>query len=304
VVLWYVGKSLIGQWRAYADAPMEVHFHWGFILASGTVVLLTYALLIDLWRRILAEWGATIHFSDAVRIWCVSNLGKYVPGKVWQILAMGRLAQRVDVPAAAAAGSAILNTVVNIAVGFVVAVVTGFRGLNDITHGNATLSIGFSIAAICGVLLLPIAIPRMTQLAERLTGRALSMGDLPARAVYLAIAGNTIAWLLYGFAFQLLVYGVLGRAPGPWTGYVAVYALSYVIGYLVFFTPGGVGTREIVQTTGLATLGLANPKEAAIIAVVSRLWLTVLEVLPGLYYLAREARLRSTPQPPRNGPNS
>ena len=64
-------------------------------VGSAALVVLTYGLLVELWRRILAEWGAGMAFGDAVRIWCVSNLGKYVPGKVWQIVAMGQLARRV-----------------------------------------------------------------------------------------------------------------------------------------------------------------------------------------------------------------
>lgn len=310
MVLGFVGRTLVRDWRNYADNPIRLDWHWGSVLGSAALVVLTYGLLVELWRRILAEWGAGMAFGDAVRIWCVSNLGKYVPGKVWQIVAMGQLARRVDVPAAAAAGSAILNTVANIGVGFAIGVALGFRALNDLTGGRATLSIGFTLAVICGVLLLPMMLPRLIAVAERATGKRLELGVLPTRAVYLALAGNVVAWLLYGVAFQLLVYGVLGHAPGAWTAYVSVYALSYVIGYLVFFTPGGIGTREAVQTSGLASLGLVtNPKEALAVAVVSRLSLTVLEILPGLFYLTREAALArrssgsSAPQPPRHGPN-
>jgi hypothetical protein len=55
-----------------------------------------------------------------------------------------------------------------------------------------------------------------------------------------------------------------------------------------------------VQTKALYAMQLATEKEALVVSVTSRLWLTVLEVLPGLIYLARSTRLL----PKRDGSNS
>jgi hypothetical protein len=305
VVLYFVGKTLVGQWRQYRNATVHIELRWPYVLASGAVVLATYALLIEVWRRILREWRATIPFADAARIWFISILGQYVPGRVWQIVAMGKLAERENVPAAAAASSAIVNTVVQIAVGLAVAVIAGYRALDTVLNGHTALGIALTAAAFAGVLALPLLVPRLSSIARRVTGRNIDLGPLPPRAVYVAIVGNVGAWILYGWAFQLLVAGVLGRAPGGLSDYVAAYALSYVIGYLAFVMPAGAVVREMVQTTALTTLVAVNTKEAAIVAIVSRLWLTVLQVLPGLFYLARGSRTRTEtpPQIPRDGSN-
>src|SRR3954452_25025119 len=130
IVLGSITWTIRRQWRDFQRADFTGHPDWGYLSLSGLVVLATYALLVEVWRRILSEWHACISFGNAARIWCVSNLGKYVPGKVWQILAMGKMAEAVDVPPVAAAGSAILSTVVNIAMGCVVAVAAGWRALD------------------------------------------------------------------------------------------------------------------------------------------------------------------------------
>jgi hypothetical protein len=213
---------------------------------------------------------------------------------------MGKMAEAVQVPPVAAAGSAILSTVINIAMGFAVTVVAGLTALNSITQGHGTAGIIVAVVIVAGVLLLPMLLPPMLRILERLTGRALNLGDLPRRAVYVAIVGNIAAWVMYGWSFQLLVHGVLGTARGTLAEYTATYALSYVIGYLVFLIPGGVGPREAVLIASLRTMGLANPKEAAVIAVTSRLWLTVLEIVPGLIYLALQPR-RTKASIPRDG---
>jgi uncharacterized membrane protein YbhN (UPF0104 family) len=147
-------------------------------------------------------------------------------------------------------------------------------------------------------------IPTLVSVASTITRRKIDLGVLPRRAVYVAIVGNAIAWVLYGWSFQLLVHGILGNTKGSLTDYIAAYSLSYVIGYLVLIVPGGIGTREIVQTAALTTMMLADTKQAAVIAVTSRLWLTVLELVPGFIFLARTTRRRPQATTVRDGSKS
>ena len=101
----------------------------------------------------------------------------------------------------------------------------------------------------------------------------------------------------YGLAFMWFVLGVIGAAPGATWQYIAVYTASYVVGYLFLFLPGGIGPREGVMVVLLTGLQLNTPKQALLIAVASRVWLTVLEIVPGLLFLAHDfARRRFTPQ--------
>jgi uncharacterized membrane protein YbhN (UPF0104 family) len=298
IVLVSIAWTLRDQWQAFKNAKFTGHPDWTLIGLSGLVVLATYALLVEVWRLIVAEWHTRISFADAARIWCVSNLGKYLPGKVWQIAAMSELARAVKVKPVAAGGSAILSTVINIAMGCVVAVVAGWSALDSMTQGHAALGIILAVVIVAGVLLLPTILPPTLQIFERVTGRKLDLGDLPRRAIYIAIVGNVVAWVMYGWSFELFVHGVLGTGQGTLSQFTAAYALSYVIGYLVFLIPGGIGPREAALLVSLQTIGF-NAKDAAVITVTSRLWLTLLEIVPGLIYLALQARRTKTT--PRDG---
>ena len=298
IVLVSIAWTLRDQWQAFKNAKFTGHPDWTLIGLSGLVVLATYALLVEVWRLIVAEWHTRISFADAARIWCVSNLGKYLPGKVWQIAAMSELARAVKVKPVAAGGSAILSTVINIAMGCVVAVVAGWSALDSMTQGHAALGIILAVVIVAGVLLLPTILPPTLQIFERVTGRKLDLGDLPRRAIYIAIVGNVVAWVMYGWSFELFVHGVLGTVQGTLSQFTAAYALSYVIGYLVFLIPGGIGPREAALLVSLQTIGF-NAKDAAVITVTSRLWLTLLEIVPGLIYLALQARRTKTT--PRDG---
>ncbi|MEP6692041.1 MAG: hypothetical protein ABJD07_12855, partial [Gemmatimonadaceae bacterium] len=113
---------------------------------------------------------------------------------------------------------------------------------------------------------------------------------VPPRVIWLAALGTTIAWLAYGVAFALFSRALLTEPhralPGVLLPYIAVYACAYVIGYLFLPAPAGLGVREGVLVAGMTALGLATEPEAIVIAFASRLWLTMLEVVPGLLLLA------------------
>ena len=270
----------------FRGQPVVLHPNWIVIVASMFVVLATYAVLIETWRRMIAAWHDRFAFSNAVAIWSIANLGRYVPGKVWQIGAMATLAERAGVSPVAAAGSSILNTIVNIATGFLVALIAGWRSFGSWSAGHTGLGLGLAVIALGAILLLPAMLPLLLDIARRVTGRSLKVSLLPRRAIYISIVGNVVAWLLYGLAFELFVAGVTGEHPGSFADYVTAWAWPYIIGYLFIFAPGGIGVREGALAVALGALRLATPQTALVIAITSRLWLTVTELLPGLTFLA------------------
>jgi glycosyltransferase 2 family protein len=293
VVAWFVVKALVGQWHDVEHQPLEINPNWTLIVASAAVVLATYAVLIEAWRRILVAWKAKLAFWPAARIMSISRLGLYVPGRIWQITAMARMAQTANVNPVAAAGSSVLNTVVNIAMGFLVALVAGWRSFGRLSHGNTGVGVALVVVAVAAIVMLPFALPIMLRLARRVTGRDLVDMTLPHRAVYVAIGANIVAWLMYGAAFQLFVRGMTGSAQGSYTDYVTAFAWPYLVGYLAVVVPGGLGFREAALAFTLDALNLAAPPTAAVIAVSSRLWLSVLELVPGLLFLIADRRSRS-----------
>jgi uncharacterized membrane protein YbhN (UPF0104 family) len=293
--LTFAFRALRTQWTGSSVQLGQVQPDWAWIAASGVLFLATYAVLIEVWREVVRTWGSRLDYWSAARIWTVSNLGRYVPGKLWQIGAMGVMAQRAGVSAIAATGSAILNVVVNLVAGFLVVAALGWSLLNVPGTGGIKLFVVVLVVCAAGLALLPLALPPLLRVVTRVTGRDLSIGPLPPAAIVLSLIGNLIAWLLYGAAFAVFARGMLGSSQGPLTAYIAVYALSYLVGYLVLFAPAGVGFREAAMVALLPAAHLANPTQAAILAVTSRLWLTALEIAPGALFLGVDS-LRRRPR--------
>ena len=293
-VLVYAARALGTQWDELRRVGGELRPDWALVAASSAVVLLAYALLIVTWRSMLGAWGAALPFGTAARIWFVSNLGKYIPGKVWQIAAMGAMAQRSGVSPVAAAGSALLVNLANIASGFAIVLLTGARVLAVSRAEGPAIAAAAVVLVLAALLALPVLLPWLARIVSRLTGRAVEPPRVPARAVWTATLGTAAAWVLYGLAFALLARALgippVPGATGATSGYVAVYTSSYLVGYLALVVPGGLVVREAAMVEGLTALGLATPAGAWLLALASRLWLTVLEVVPGVLYLLPAGR--------------
>jgi hypothetical protein len=198
---------------------------------------------------------------------------------------MGVMARQQAVSPVAAAGSSILIQLVTVATGIALVLVTGIRAVDQPVLATV---VGVILAA--GIATLPALLPRLSRVAASLTGKAIEVPPVPLASLWIAVAGSLLSWIAYGLAFRLFVVGVLGGAAGATTSYIAVYAASYIIGFLALFAPGGVVVRESALVAGMVRLGLATQADAFAVAVASRLWLTVVELLPGFISLGLARR--------------
>ena len=289
--MWFGGRRLWEQWVDTNRADLHVSLDlWRTVLASA-LVLATYLLLIEVWRAVLALSGSHLPRTAAVRIWFVSNLGKYLPGKVWQIGAMTAFVARYRIAPTVAGAAAIVITVANVAAGFAFVLVAAAKSLSVWGGPRAAwlLTIGL-VVALCAA---PLVAHGWSALAHRLGKPALAV-RIPLSAAVLSLAGSFLAWALYGIAFRVFAFGIIGGAPGSWLAWGAAYALSYLVGYLTLIVPGGVVVREVTLTQILTLLNLTTPAQAVIIALTSRLWLTVLELAPGIAALFIGPDLRTS----------
>lgn len=287
-VAWYVAR----HWGEYEHALTAARPDWWAILRSCALVLCSYLVLIQTWRQTVNAWGEHLSFPDATRIWFVSNLGKYVPGKVWAIAAMGTLAQEAGVSPVAAIGSSLVVQLVNVVTGFGVFLVAGAHVMQ--LPGGTTAAF---LALTALLVFTPWLVPLAVRLLNRVTIRQFAEPHLPARAIWWAAAGTALAWVFYGVAFQWFAAGIYGSATAGKTGdWIALFIGPYLLGFVALFSPGGLGVREVAMAEALQRSGLAAGAAAALLVAASRVWLTLLEIIPGVLFLVlRPAARRVSP---------
>jgi uncharacterized membrane protein YbhN (UPF0104 family) len=283
-VLFFAARSLATQWSRAEPRLSHIQFGWQWISAATVLVLLSYGLLIEGWRRVLGAWDSRLPFGQASRIWFLSNLGKYVPGNIWSLTAMGVMARGRGVSALAAAGSSVIMQAVSLATGTAIVMITGARLL-----GQPVL-VGVSVLLLVLILLsAPRFLPPLAVWIGGLIGREIAPPTVPAKSIWTAAVVSALSWLFYGLAFQLFVRGLLGVSPGEISSYIAVYTAAYILGFISPIAPAGLGVREFTLAAFMTQLGLANEADAALVAIAARLWLTIVELVPSGLYVATGA---------------
>jgi glycosyltransferase 2 family protein len=292
-IVLFAGRSLVRNWEQLRSQPLEWQLRPGWLLLSLALTWTMYLLLILGWRSILSSWGQQLGLWSAARIWIVSSLGKYIPGKVWAVAGMALLSQRAGVAPSAATGSAIIMQVLAIGTGAAVAGIAGARTLDSADPNVRTglmLLVAGSILSI-GLLLWPPLLRRLLRLMAPQTTGARQPTE---RSILFGIATNIIAWLGYGLALWLLARGLLPRSGLDLRLAVAAFTASYLAGFLALLAPGGLGVREGIFILMLqGPLGLAA---ATSLALASRLFLTVAELGAAVPFLAfhwKQARVPS-----------
>jgi hypothetical protein len=286
-------RTLARNWDQLRSQPLDWQLRPGWLVLSLLLTWLMYALLILGWRSMLNGWGQRLDGWSAARIWILSSLGKYIPGKVWAVAGMALLAQRAGVAPWAATGSAVVMQVLAIGTGAAVAGLAGTHDIESAHRGAGAVLMLLVAGAIIsvGLLLWPPFLRRLLRLAAPQAARERTP---PGWGIVVGIATNIVAWLGYGVALWLLSRGLLPNAGLGLRLAIAVFTASYLAGFLALFAPGGIGVRE-----GLFILMLQKPLgvgAATSLALASRLLLTVAELgaaVPFLIFRRRQVRVPS-----------
>lgn len=237
--------------------------------------LAAYATFLS-WRALLAGAGHRLPGGAARRLFFVSQIGKYIPGSIWPIVAQADLGRRHGVPATRSVTVGLLTLLVSCAAGVCVAAATlPFVSADALGRYWYVLL----LVPVVLVALHPAVLRFALRTASRLLRRELAEVRLPLRSVVVAFVLAAVAWLLFGLHVALLA-GPLGAA-GPSTIVLATgsYALAWLVGFLVFFLPAGLGGREVVLTTLLTNAAGLDLEDAVSIALASRVLLSLVDVV-------------------------
>jgi uncharacterized membrane protein YbhN (UPF0104 family) len=275
---WLAWRKLAPEFDKLSGIQIDINVP--LLAFSGLFVALAYAVLIGTWRSVITAWGGSLPLGTAARIWFVSNLGRYVPGKVWAIAAMGALSQRAGVSATVAVTSSVYINAINVVAGFAICLLAA----PDVFPVPRSIAIAVGVLAILFVLT-PRALTAGVRWAAARMGRDFAIEPLPYATVALTFIGCAVGWICYGIAFQLLAGGTIGDASGATPSFIALYTSSYLVGFLAPFAPGGVGVRELVMISQADRYALMPTSSVALLAVISRIWITLFELLPGLVLL-------------------
>jgi uncharacterized membrane protein YbhN (UPF0104 family) len=279
-VTYFLFRSISLSWRELADVDLAGWTPRALPFAASCVVLLAvYVYLVGLWALMVRGLGGPrLGLGESIKIFFVANLGRYVPGKVWQLAGLTYLAGKRGVSLPVASSAAVLGQIFALAAAVAVGGIALAAGA---TSGFPSELVPWAVALaaiIVVVVTVPAALRTMLRVAFRLGRREEETPQLDAAFGARWLLLYLIAWLGYGIAFGLLWRAFPALPEVSWPAAVGSFAGAYFLGYAAIFAPAGIGVREGAMAVLLSSW--MNATDATVLAVLSRLWMTAAELVP------------------------
>ncbi len=274
--------ALIGFWENSRDSASLPMIGLSFIS-----LLLGYYFAPAPWRKILEALKIPkIDKGEVRRNWYTTQMGQYVPGKLWMIV--GRitfLKAHGTGPVKAITAFILENLYMMVALTIMALIALPFLRMANVP---IPVIIALWISAGLGVVML--FAPKIQRvLTHKLSHRlGADIDDLPHishrhQAVF--IGYNLLSWSLRSMALYFWFRG-FGVQSDPPFAMIAICLLagpvSWFIALIMVFIPGGIGIREGVQGLLLSGFVHGGVEVATVIALGQRVMLIVVE---GLYAL-------------------
>lgn len=278
-----VGYTLWHLWQdpSLADIPTDIS-----LAALGVAVLvkLVVALLSPLlWLAIFRGLGGRVGLRDAYRIYLVTSIAKYLPGKVMLVAARIALLQERGQRASTTFTSTLLELIFSLMAAAIITVAC----LPLLLWEHGLESFAWFVAVIACVAL-PVGLvglhprvmgPGLRQVARFLPQRLAQMSTTaPPFATTLLVLGCNVLIRLVGiFGLFAVVRSIVPLDVSLLPQLLGISAACYLFGFAVPFAPAGIGAKEGLMTVLLATM-MPTPA-AAIISVLNLVTGVVAELL-------------------------
>ena len=262
----------------------ELASSWDEVTASvggADPLLLVTALLVGVismtsigmaWGRCISVVGARLPRRAVLRSYFVGQLGKYVPGGIWPVVGRAEMARREGVGGSAAYGSTVLSMSLTYLAAALVSTSAWLLFARDDRNQTWWPIAGLVLAGVTA--LHPAIVTRVLSLLRRVSRRHLDL-VVPSWGTSVGLLMRHVpAWLGISTA-TWLVARALDSTPPDLSNLVFATSLSWLLGFLAFGVPGGIGVREAIF---IATVQLTSSGVAVAVALVARVLFVVVDV--------------------------
>ena len=255
------------------------------VALSLILLLIGKAFLVKLVQFSVNSEGWYPTYPGILGVYGLSSLGKYLPGGIWHFVGRFGVYKMNGLTSKASTRSLILENIwllsSALATGVIGVFLTRFDLIADLINfpNKRWLSITFTIVILA---LWIIALLFIHKIMQKYTSR-----QIP-RVGNVALLG-LLLWTFIGGSF-FVMFDEFQFSSAPL--FIGGYAVSWAVGYIAVFAPGGLGIREAVLAFVFSSI--TSVELIAVYAAMNRIiWVTA-EVLFGLFGMFQK-RIMSVP---------
>ena len=274
-------------------------FDIGFLILSSVILWVAFNSATFMHKLIFENIaGFRFSFWQMFRIYNISNLGRYLPGKLWNVLGLFYLANEQGANKRQTTLAVIMNEI-----GYKgSAIIIGFLYLIYSPTFKSYLPFMILVLLIFLVIIHPrilgIILNFMLKLFKR---NAIDINFSYATALKY-IVYYFVVWFLHSLAFYFFVRAITPVESMNFIHFLTILPTCWIIGYIMLFAPGGIGVRE-----GMLVLVLSEyiaPEIALVIAISQRLWFMIIEGINTLIALLLSVNEKDRINSSENTPDS
>ena len=290
-IFFWILRPVFNRWD---DVKYQVEkTNWAHVLlASAAFAAFLLVFRVSSWRMILRGLGYRLPLAAATRIWSSSELARYIPGGIWQVVGRVYLVRPYGVSGTSCSTSQILELTIFLLANVLLAIGCltwfGFKQMHARAQGWLIL------IALLAPLLVALMHPKVFY---GITNAILSRMGKPrveAKLRFRLLLG-LLGWAMLGLLWQSMAIWYITTKPldlqfTKWWVVAGAYCLAWCAGFLAFWAPGGLGVREAVFVAAMQLAipprvrsQFADPKVLegflAFLSVLLRLWATAGEVM-------------------------
>ena len=273
---------LLDSIKQFDPAQWQINYP----LLIGSLLLMQIVLYCQsaIWSLIIRFFDKRVTFNKAFRIAYLAQLGRYLPGKVWQLFGMIYLAGKEGIKKEQATLSFILSQFFTTPPGILVVILYLFA-INPAPQYQPYTELAWIgwlvVAGFLVVYFWPGLFKRLVNRLIRLLRQPTVEFRLEKKLGLQVLLAYFVTWNLYGLAFYLFIKALLPEQELPLIEVVGAWTLAYLVGYWTVVLPAGIGAREAVLLLLLTPIfsSLGTPELAGVAVVGARAWSIIGEII-------------------------
>jgi glycosyltransferase 2 family protein len=270
------------SFNIYKNIGEVKNYHWQFSAINILFIILTAAPIYLVnglsWHLIVRSIGGKVSFWENFKIWMYSNLGRFIPGGVWQYpMRVVLLAEKKENKALATT-AVVLEALFNLIVGAIISI-GSLLFFNFKIQQNILLLILGLLICFLGILFIFSSKKLSTiclSIIAKLLNKEIKAVIIDIKFIPIILLTFTLQFILGGALLFFLTNGFVSLNLLRMFEFIGIYASSWLIGYVTIFAPGGLGIQEVSIATLLSSfvpIGLAS-----IIAIMLRILIYISEI--------------------------
>jgi hypothetical protein len=265
------GAAIYGQRGAFRDSWSKV----GPVVLVESFLLGTIGICLTFppWLEVLRGLDVDMPTGAGARVFLLSQLGKYLPGSVWPVVAQMEAGRARGALRRTMLAANLLTIVLSCTVGLLMACV-----ILPFADASALSKYWWLLVAVpvLVALLHPRAMPGLLDLAFRLLRRGSVDGRIDLRHTLIAAAWSTASFLFLGLHIAVLAIAIGGANASTFALAIGGMSLAVPAGVLFIPAPAGAGIRDVVLVLVLSSVLTSG--QALVVVVASRVVLVLADL--------------------------